>query len=318
MKILFICPKFHGYEEKISNEILRKKHSLNTIFYDEKEIFKLNFLQRCILFFLSRTIKRISINMFYKLLSYLQKGNESKFKIYFEKKNFDNYKYDRLLVIKGYGLSKNFIDTINADKKILYQWDSLLFYPYLHNIYDCFDAVFTFDKLDSKNGYGVFLPNFYEKFPVENQVQNDLFYIGTYTKERYEILQKIVRHCEFIGMSYDIVLIYSGSISRILKSPLISKNIVSKEQYRKRFMSSKMILELSNKDQVGATQRLYEALGNKKIVISDATSNYSISYDDFLSMSCIDDLLLKPQIPSFIFDYEISNWLDKLLDNQSL
>ncbi|TDE21638.1 hypothetical protein E1100_16770 [Vibrio owensii] len=313
MKVLLICPKFHGYEDVILNELNKKGYSVDSFFYEEEQIFRLNAFHRILISILSKSLKVFSDRAFYKVLCHLQLENNDKLYNTLKRLDFNSKEYERLLVVKGYGIPPKLLESINAKKKVLYQWDSLLFYPNLSNIYGYFDYVFTFDENDSKNGFGEYLPNFYQKYKNDGIENIKLFYIGKYTRERLLILEKMVSHCNNCGITHDVELIYSGANKKILTSPLVSKNVVSRKDYRARFSSASIILELSNRGQVGSTQRLYEALGNNKIVITENRTKYSISYEDFFSMNIEELSNYNRTTPPFINDYEVGNWLERLL-----
>ena len=304
-------PKFHSYDKSLLNE-LRRNYDVDYFIYDSEVEFCLKNQ------FFYRLIRKLNTVLLRDDYQYLLES------IYYREFNnkilnvSSNEKYDYLLVIKGFGISINTLNNIKARKKIIYQWDSIKRFPTVKNKYKCFDKIFTFDSVDSKNGFGEYLPNFIEPINISmlNSNKKSIFFVGEYNEFRYEILKTIRNKCNDCGIETDFTLI-TNNIEISDKDDLISNFKVDNDIYKKRFLASSIILEISREGQNGYTQRYYEAIQAKKIVIGNRNAMYSI--DEFLNMDSREILYLKPKISdedeSMTNILKINNWIKKIIHN---
>ncbi|HIF9399494.1 TPA: hypothetical protein ACX6RT_003442 [Photobacterium damselae] len=321
-KLLLIMPIFNGYENELKKVAQLNFKSVDAILYNEKDFFslyKLPFYAKFILFLL-------------KLVIY---GNMNENRVFIKVRDFfirkylcDDFNrwvlskqsgyYDNLLIIKGFGLYAETIDCITAKKKTFYQWDNLIHFPTVLEIIDSFDSVYSFDINDARRIKGEFLPNFY--IP-RNKVKknNDMFFVGVYSKERYTILKKLTVFCNKNNYKFYFKLYHS----ELKEDQIITNKKISPENYNRLFVRSKFILEITKDEQTGYSQRYLEALDNNCLfIVKDAKVKEKgkiISLDFFLHNS---SKLIEARLKSDLSGDEkallnlcrIDNWLEKLLE----
>lgn len=304
-KILFVCPKFYNYEKLIIEELNTQGYDVTAFTYDEEHCLKLNFFFQPI----KKIISRFSSTSIHHLISpdiLFKKINNNIRKL-------SEIKYDCLLVVKGFGISNNTIKNINANRKVIYQWDPLSRYPHIYKIYKSFDYTYTFDFQDSKNGFGEYLPNFIPSDLHKNSLNKfKIFYIGIYSDYRYEKLVKIKKWCSKENIPYDLLLIHKR---KQCEDGLIKNKNIDIDEYRNRFSQSSIILEISSLKHNGFTQRYYEAIFSEKVVLEIKSSD---DLNKLINSSKEDISKLKP-LP--LLDRKkltdpllINNWLHKILD----
>lgn len=331
-KVIILCPSFHGYETSIIDTIKKKDFTYKLVTYDEQVYFKLPFPIRLSLF-LSRKIYDFfgydadSSKSFCKVRSWLMYrfcGNKFN---RFIAEELNNYQSQHLLVIKGHGLTKDTVNNIRADNKVLYQWDSLIRIPKVKNIYKVFDKVFTFDKFDSESGYGEYLPNFYLNTgcsrSLHKEKQYDLFFVGEYTKKRYDTLLLLRKHCDAQDLSHFFHLYCKSGVTAINKDmKIVSREKIDRIKYNDLLERSRSIVEIIHNGQHGYTQRVLEALRNGQLVLTTEVvhplrshvqpisefltwdkETFRVAYSEPLDSDC----------KVWLKQYEISNWLDILL-----
>ncbi|GAD28973.1 hypothetical protein PLEI_0617 [Photobacterium leiognathi lrivu.4.1] len=321
-KLLLIMPIFNGYENELKKVAQLKFKSVDAVFYDEKEFFslyKLPFYVKVILYFL-RLIIYGNMNenrVFIKIRDFfIRKYLSDDFNRWVLSKQ-SGY-YDNLLIIKGFGLYAETINCITAKKKTFYQWDNLIHFPTVLEIIGCFDSVYSFDINDARRIQGEFLPNFY--IPRDKiKKNNDMFFVGVYSKERYAILKKLTVFCNENNYTFFFKLYHSV----MKEDQIITNKKISPKNYNQLFIRSKFILEITKDEQIGYSQRYLEALDNNCLfVVKDAKVNEEgkiLSLEFFLNNS---SKLIETRLKSDLSVDEkallnlcrIDNWLEKLLE----
>ncbi|CAK2950393.1 conserved hypothetical protein [Vibrio crassostreae] len=291
-KILLIMPKFHGYETTIVNYLSRNYHLTSFVYDSNQELYKGTP-------FIGRILRKINSKFIPKSKQYFME------RFYYSVFNrriinmVNEQSFDYLLVIKGFGVTKETIKKIRARKKKLYQWDSISRFPTVVDSYSAFDDVFTFDRKDSNRGYGKYLPNFIDVNPEKKEKINNkkvIFFVGEYTKSRLNLLLKVKHKALDIGLEVDFALVdlnskYEGSAT------MVQSSTVESEDYIARFVNADIILELPRDKQEGFTQRYYEALYYNKIVIGEHHGMYLIS--DFMEFTRSNIESIKPIISKY-------------------
>lgn len=320
-RILLIMPKFNNYEKILELQACKKFSIVDVVFYDEIDFFslkKMPFFIKLILFITKAiTNKNHHESVFFIKLRdfFLSIYSFPKFNKWVRSKVNSKFKYDNLIVIKGYGLYQTTIDSIASNYKAFYQWDNVIHFPSTLKIVSCFDVVYSFDKKDSEKMGWHYLPNFY--LPRVSKIKNnDVFFVGVYSQLRYKILTEIINICHLRGYSYFIKL-YSPNLQ---EDNLITNTKLPKEKYNEVFERSKFIIEITKQEQDGYSQRYLEALNNKSLFII-ANSSYSmpcggrvLSLDEFMSKSKMEiDFLLESEYldseKELLAICSVSNWL---------
>lgn len=325
--ILFLAPKFFGYEIKI----LQKLESLGAqiSFYDVRAV--------------DSTFDKIIMKVF----PFLLKNKTTKYynKILAEIK--DN-QYDYVFIIKGELLNskvlKRFKEQFYKSKFILYLYDSVSNIYGIRNIFRYFDKIYSFDKDDcSKYERLIFRPLFFgDEFREGNKkVDNikyeyDICFIGTVHSDRYKIIKKMTQICINQNLKSYIYLYIQSKftfiIYKILKIDFWKANIrefsfdkMSHQDIADIVSRTSVMLDIQHPNQSGLTMRTIEMIGmNKKII----TTNRDIVNYDFFDPANIHVIDRKsPTIPSVFFNsnyrkidetiynyYDINQWITEVVN----
>lgn len=324
--ILFIGPKYFGYEKKIINMI--KSFGANIDFIQEN-------------------LKHD--NYIYHLISKAPKTlNKQLFDSYFINKlnKYKKNKYDYIFLIRGELISEKILFQLKKRypkaKFIMYQWDSIDNVTNVKDLFKFFDIIYTFDQKDYlyyKDLYNVkYRPLFYIDDYIMGKNDDydiDILFIGSYHSDRYNLLRKLEQKFERDNINYYIYL--------YIKKPLyIKKKYFSNELKMSQredfefkpidtnkiinlFKKSKIILDIQNPNQTGLTMRTIETLGaNRKLL----TTNDIILEHDFYNennISVIDrknaeidyNFIRKKhkKIPPHIYKkYSLDYWVKEIFD----
>lgn len=214
-----------------------------------------------------------------------------------------NERWDYFLCIDGYSfeptLIKNLKETNPDIKTVLYLWDSLNYFDFTR-YFKYFDKVHTFDPEDSKKYNLIYQPLFWTEDNTP-QCQNqdlDISFVGTLHSDRYQIAKKVVSECKKQNLKYEIKLIINNAKLSLLddiryryyknkrtpaaigmvdeylaKKGILSNEIITNKPFTdteiKSLMNrSKCILDIVKQNQKGLSNRMIEALGSNKKVIT--------------------------------------------------
>jgi hypothetical protein len=339
-KALLICPNFRGYEKEIKRGLEDLGYTVKAVFYEEDAHFNLPIVIKIILRLFASILQALPINDLKTVELH------SNFRQYFLSMFcfplFNKFiiestygKFEKTLIIKGFGINKNTLCNIDSTHKFLYQWDSLVRYSSIKPIYKYLSNVYTFDKSDADNGFGCYLPNFFVRDADYScsEVINfkyDVLFVGMYTKYRLDNLQKIVEHCNKNGLRHFIKLYRPRSKFVSKKSysdPLIIDSLINANEYSALLNESKSVIEVSHIGQAGMTQRVLDALDKNKLIICfdainelDDFPNRTLLLSDFLQFNKKDFeesisylFAEEDKKNSFITEYELDNWLQTIL-----
>lgn len=273
--ILFICPKFHNYEDMIKDQLMEFGAAVD--FYAER----------------SYGIDFNIINNFFKgyLMSYQKKHYEHILK------KIQYKHYDYLFVIRGFMLPESFLHEfkrLNPDSKtIMYQWDSQRTNSFCH-LNKLFDIVKTFDFKDSEDLNIPYLPLFYTKDvqayqSLDKVYDYDFFFMGFFFKERYEAILRFKDYCNANGYKLMpfLYMPISTRLKYFLKGKRLDRSIVSfkhmnRIDYLNILSKSRVMVDVSNSRQTGLAMRVIESLAcNTKI----ATNNTFFERDENIKQS---------------------------------
>ncbi|MGU5542602.1 hypothetical protein ACV1DG_09725 [Aeromonas hydrophila] len=323
-KILFICPRFFGYEREIELELINLGAKVD--YFNErpfessvaKILNRLNFKAA-----IKRSIKYHYSNIIQKSAS---------------------VNYDYLFVVAPETMTTDFIKDIKANNKkiktVLYLWDSIKNKKNAFDLIGHFDKVFTFDKNDSLiNSKVGFLPLFYiDAYAQKSNQSRDIYqlaFIGTAHSGRYNLVKKIIDN---LGMKKHQNYLFYFSPSKLLfclKKTLtnelngisfkdISFNSMTSKEIISVLADTNVVIDIEHPSQNGLTMRTIEMLGMQKKLI---TTNKNVAEYDFYNKNNI--LIVdrdNPEIdPAFLHTkyqhvddeilekYKISTWLINLL-----
>lgn len=284
-KILFIGPKYFGYEDDIRFKIEeyggRVSYIVENIDY---------------------------VNVFYSGINKLPSDiSEKMFTQYFinKIKSFGNISFDYVFLIRGNLITKDVIEYIKMNNKhaqfLMYQWDAISTVKNILNLTKYFDKVFTFDKKDfeeyrdDKKKWR-FRPLFYvDDYKSISRNTNkediDILFVGTQHSKRNQFINRVKElskehKLNFYSYLYIPRLVYYkrrlfDAEYRGLKASDVRFKSMSRTDLISLISRSKVIIDYQFNQQDGLTIRTIESLGAKKKLI---TTNKRIEeYDFYLS-----------------------------------
>ncbi|QBF27916.1 hypothetical protein EXN22_20340 [Pseudomonas tructae] len=319
-KVLYIAPRFFGYENEIKNELERRGAKVDFLL---DRPFESAFMKAVTRFRRDWVIG--AANKYYRQSVSALNAAE----------------YDFVFVISGQTLSAEVLEEwrstfVNA-KFVLYMWDSFANRQSALDNLKFFDSVLSFDRTDADK-YGLrFRPLFFSSgFEQANtsSLDIDVSFIGTAHSDRYSVVSKVDRclghdvkkhwylflQAKWVYWAYLLI----NPTFRSAKIAHFKFESLAKQDVQAVFNSSKAILDVEHPHQTGLTMRTLETLGARKKLI---TTNSSVKTYDFYSEQniCVIDRLA-PEIPnSFLHTeykdvspelyqkYRLEGWLDEIL-----
>ena len=268
--------------------------------------------------------------------------------------------WDIFFCIDGYSFSSEILTKLRKNKgfiSVLYLWDSLNFYDFRQN-FKYFDIIYTFDPIDAKEYKIKYLPLYWtsKQNDKNSNIQDiDISFVGTFHTDRFVVLTKIAEYCKSHHIKYSFNLVINGTETPnldwirynwyknknnpeaigfvqeyLLKKGMIKSDIVrfspiNANDVKELTNRSKCIIDIVKPNQHGCTNRMIEALGNHKKVITTMQINESfplteknILYIDRNNPLIDRDFIEKPFDPN---DFEqfpldmlnINNWIKTIL-----
>jgi len=264
-KILFVAPKFFGYEVDIAEELRRQN-------------FEVSYIPDSLSPFYWRWANIITFGM-------INQKRKKKMMTVFAAS------YDYLLVIKGAFISRKYIEHFkqynpNAEC-IMYQYDTLSNTPNSRKLFPFFNRIYSFDNIDceKEKEYEIrFLPLFYTDIPsIQKPTRYDISIICTFYRIRYKIINSLKSSLSS-SLKFKIFFYYpfftmvkncaKFSIKEILAISFVP---LTRSQVVKIMTSSKVILDIPYENQKGLTIRTFESLssGNKLITTNNEIKKYN-------------------------------------------
>ncbi|HIF9315348.1 TPA: hypothetical protein ACX6Q1_003704 [Photobacterium damselae] len=313
-KVLFICPKFFGYELKIKKQL-------------EKTGYKVDYID-----------ERPSNGILYKLVLRLGGNILSKYNFNYYKKMLSNLDaiYDFVFYINIEALDYKSINMLKEKfsnaRHILYMWDSSKNKPKYLNLIDLFDAVYSFDFSDSINYKNIEYMPLFSCMEKDNSYSKEYFlsFVGTVHSDRFNILMDIKRIAEKQGVNIYLYMYYHSRILWFLRC-IFDKNLrisdynkvnfkpLSYIEFERVVKKSIYSIDINHDQQTGFTMRTFEVLcaGTKLF-----TTNKMILESDFYkdNMICffnkneilLPDIYCSTAVPDYS-DYYLDSWLNKII-----
>lgn len=175
-------------------------------------------------------------------------------------------------------------------KKVLYLWDAIATYPIVKEIFGCFDKIYSFDLIDSKENGFEYRPTFASKEILacrdqKPELDNDVFYIASYSKARYFQLLKMEKLCLENNLKFKYHLYVRNKLAYFffklqnpkLKKRYVSTHVMTNDEKKEILLKSKAIFDTPLTTQTGITMRVIEGMIlNKKII---TTNKYITDFD---------------------------------------
>lgn len=320
-KVLFIAPKFFGYEI----QIVQAMQNLGASVYFHSDKPSENRWVKAILRLFPKFVWPIADRIYINWLN-KQKLSEC----------------DVIFIVKGEAISPNFLRILHkrfaSAKFIFYMWDSIANVKYTEQKLVFFNQVFSFD-LNDCNVYSQiqYRPLFYidsYQQEAETKPTSHLFFLGTLNGDRPKVLSKVISS---IGknVSFDYGLFVRSRLELTLRK-LLDKSFalidekrllfapVSAAVIKQRMSACNCVLDIEHPKQTGLTMRTFEVLAaGKKLITTNQLIRQEAFYDD--SRICIidrnapfipNDFLQSSatQMPSFFYaENSLNGWLSDVL-----
>lgn len=202
---------------------------------------------------------------------------------------------DAVLVTAGHMLEE---DTLIALKEmysqarfVWYLWDNVASIECYDTNRNYFDVIVSFDKIEAEKRNIEYLPDFYVYEKKNTCKIYDISYVGTYRKEREEIIEQIIRND---SLNNNFIYLYQkgkyGLLDYIYKlySKIICKPDISVEKhyYDKKLdyketvnimAQSRIVLDICHSFQTGLSMRPFEAMATRSKLIT--TNKNIVKYD---------------------------------------
>lgn len=274
-KILFFCPAFFGYEQKMKDAMIELGAEVD--FFDERSITKSY----------EKALLKVSPAFFAKKTE----------KYYFEiLKRIKNIAYDYVFFVKCDMPTERVLsvykDAFPKAKFCLYMYDSISNIPNVEKKFKYFDRVSTFDRKDSIEKGIDFRPLFYckeyQRDKVEEDYVYDLCFIGTIHSDRYKILREVEKQAKQQNLKmYFYPFLQSKFVYyfyKLFKQEYRRTSVldfefdkISSQQIAEIVAKSRLIVDIQHPKQSGLTMRTIEMIGmNKKIM---TTNSDIVNYD---------------------------------------
>ncbi|NNA97964.1 hypothetical protein [Pseudomonas gessardii] len=318
-KVLYIAPRFFGYESEIRDELTKRGAHVDFLLDRPFDTPLLKAITR-----VSRELVIGAADRFYENQLESLKGQD----------------YDYVFVINGQTLSSvtlaRWHQYYPRAKFVLYMWDSFGNRRWAVDNLNYFDVKFTFDREDAK-AYGLnFRPLFFSSgFEASSQVaiEWDISFIGTAHTDRYAIASKVAAALGKKSKIYWYLFLQapwvywlykiSNRSFREAKLTDFKFSSLTKSDVQSIFNASGCILDIEHPKQTGLTMRTLETLGARKKLV---TTNQSVRHYDFFDECniCVVDRWA-PKIPSdflttpyrdidvnIYHSYRLEGWVDEI------
>ncbi|AEK60646.1 hypothetical protein [Collimonas fungivorans] len=282
-RVLFIAPRFFGYEKEIQAEL--EAAGCEVDWYDDRP--SSTPLMKAAIRFRPELVKKIVNDYFDEIVRRAAVAA-----------------YDVVFVIKGEALP---VGKIQALKQVLpqarflyYTWDSLRNFKNSHEKLPYFDKVYSFDRFDSIDNENIrHLPLFYSRaYEILGQSDKskerqdiDLLFLGSIHSDRYPVVRKIWAaakqvapeisvYAHFFYQSKWVFAIRKITDRQFRKIPWrdVKWNSLNIKNTLELIGRSKILIDVHHPGQTGLTMRTIECLGAKIKLI---TTNPEVKIYDF-------------------------------------
>jgi hypothetical protein len=310
-KIVIVGPPSFGYLTKINEALTSFSGIESTIVLIDKSSFKYkNLLHRLLnsfsKVFLNKNLKKEYLNSF--LINSIKKLGHQ----------------DVIFMIRPDLLSPKTLNFLKTQTQSLtaFYYDSTRRFPKKIDIINYFDTVYSYDKLDVETYNLKFLTNYIFDERENVNFEQLFFNISTFDY-RYQSMEELANYIDEKKWSKEILIYGSNGLksdSLTLIHEQISVDVVADKINR-----SKIIIEIQRKEQIGLSFRVFEALGQRKKLITTNTDivNYDFYHPqnilviDEAAINIPEDFVNSPYIPisdKVLDKYRLRNWTKKLFD----
>ena len=310
-KIVIVGPPSFGYLTKINEALTSFSGVESKIVLIDKSSFKYkNLLHRLLnsfsKVFLNKNLKKEYLNTF--LIDSIKKLGQQ----------------DVIFMIRPDLLSPKTLNFLKTQTQSLtaFYYDSTRRFPKKIDIINYFDTVYSYDKLDVETYNLKFLTNYIFDERENVNFEQLFFNISTFDY-RYQSMEELANYIDEKKWSKEILIYGSNGLksdSLTLIHEQIPVDVVADKINR-----SKIIIEIQRKEQIGLSFRVFEALGQRKKLITTNTDivNYDFYHPqnilviDEAAINIPEDFVNSPYIPisdKVLDKYRLRNWTKKLFD----
>jgi hypothetical protein len=244
-----------------------------------------------------------------------------------------NTKTDYVLIIRPDLYSIKVIKEIIKKSNFsgAYQWDGIDRFPSVKNYVALFDKFYVFDERDAQHYENCYhTTNFYfdDLLEVQTNLKYDVFFVGTFMKNRFHQLIILLEFFRKKLMKNSITI----SIKKAKKERAILKNLgvnitnrgISFKENLLLLKQSKIVLDFKNNIHDGLSFRTFESLGYQKKLITNNTLVKSFDFYNPANIYLIEnenldglDVFLntpyQPVNKDILTKYSFTNWLKNVL-----
>lgn len=272
-KVLFLAPKFFGYEIEIKKEL--ENFDAKVTYFDERP--KNDFFTKALIRLQFKQVIQHNINSYYENII----------------KSTKNDNFDYLFLINPETIDVKVIEDIRKHHPNInvytYMWDSVKNKKKSLSLLPASNKFFTFDSNDKTINEKIkFLPLFYikdyENVGKGNDILYDISFTGSVHSDRYSTVKsidngKLKLFTYFYSQSKFLFLLQNILYKEFRK---ISRDDVSfkplaKDEIINIIKKSNSIIDIEHPSQKGLTMRTFEMLGARKKLIT--TNNQVAEYD---------------------------------------
>ncbi len=301
MRVLFIAPKFFGYEQAIKHEL--ELIGCDVDWYDDRPAS--SSFMKALIRFRPELVSTLSDAYFDRIIA-----------------NARDYQYDVVFVIKGEAFSAQRIEQLRQSQPLArflyYSWDSLANFKNSKEKFACFDKVYSFDRRDCQDNQVRHLPLFYVRAyedlavhqPVIQQDEViDLLFLGSIHSDRYAVVQRIWQSAKrvmpqvklfayFFYQSRWVFLLRKifDAQFRLVPWNDVEWNSLDTSQTLSLVARCKIMIDIHHPRQSGLTMRTIESLGAQKKIIT--TNPDVVNYDFYCPKNVLVVDRLMPVIPA--------------------
>jgi len=238
---------------------------------------------------------------------------------------------DYALIIRPDVYPVEFIKKLRTKVKKLigYQWDGLGRFPHIYDYIGLFDRFFVFDSDDLTVPLVLPITNYAPVALCRNlydeALQSVVYYSGGYTKQRIDLLGRLIQDCRSLGLNVKYHLHHRKPLTLPLYNLDTTTKPLAYEDNIRCAYNTKIILDLVNPVHHGLSFRFFEALlFDKKIVTNNPRAmEYDFYHPDNIFIwdnNSIEELrafISRPYCPlpmEIKEKYSFTNWLQYALD----
>lgn len=235
---------------------------------------------------------------------------------------------DYILFISGNSYSKNFLKFLKQAnpkaKMILFLYDKLKYSSFEGKI-DCFDFVFSYDRIDTQENNFIFRPTFYVDKCLENipsEKKYSFYYIGVLRdNKRYQYVKWLKDYLESNNLKVFLKLFVREEDKKYLPENYDKDLIIKGIPYNENIeilKNSNVVLDLKYKDQSGLTLRCYEAIATETKIITDNEDIVNYDFYNENNIKVIKNIEDVKNIPLKFFKTPAEKIDDKIKERYSI